>query len=116
MVIKTQMHLTLVWYVGFHVQKTKENMNYKKYNERGITVKIHINHDGVRCIGPSRLFYHDDLKKLHCPPFKWTSKSLLWYPFWCVESISVTCPAAKFFCFTANGAKFCMHDMYIYYH
>ena len=24
MVIETQMHLTLVWYVGFHVQKQKK--------------------------------------------------------------------------------------------
>ena len=42
--------------------KKKENRNDEKYNKSGITVKIHINHDGVRCIGPSRLFYHDDLK------------------------------------------------------
>ena len=50
--------------------KNKRKQELQKYNERGITVKIHINHDGVRCIGPPRLFYHDDLSKLHCPPFK----------------------------------------------
>ena len=41
--------------------KREENRNDEKYNQNSITVKIHTNHDGVRCIGPSRVFYHDDL-------------------------------------------------------
>ena len=28
--------------------KTEQNRNYEKYNQTGITVKIHTNHDGVR--------------------------------------------------------------------
>ena len=41
--------------------KREENKNDEKYNQSGITVKIHTNHDGARCFGLSRLFYHDDL-------------------------------------------------------
>ena len=28
--------------------KTEQNRNYEKYNQTGIAVKIHTNHDGVR--------------------------------------------------------------------
>ena len=28
--------------------KTEQNMNDEKYNQTGLTVKIHTNHDGVR--------------------------------------------------------------------
>ena len=28
--------------------KTEQNKNYEKYNQTGIAVKIHTNHDGVR--------------------------------------------------------------------
>ena len=45
------------------------------------------------CWGPSRLAHHPDLRSsqwrkpqiLHLPPFEWTTTSLLWYPFRCVE-------------------------------
>ena len=45
------------------------------------------------CWGPSRLAHHPDLRSsqwrkpqiLHRPPFEWTTTSLLWYPFRCVE-------------------------------
>ena len=43
---KNQTLLTLSWYMKFRVQK--QNSNYEKYNQTGITVKIHISHDGVR--------------------------------------------------------------------
>ena len=41
--------------------KGEENKNDENYYQSSITVKIHTNHDGVRCLGPSRLFYHGDL-------------------------------------------------------
>ena len=42
---KNQTQLTLIQYIKFSVQK--QNRNDEKYNQTGITVKIHSNHDGV---------------------------------------------------------------------
>ena len=47
---ENQTQLTLVYYVKFRDQKqnrTKQNRNDKKYNQTGITVKIHTNHAAV---------------------------------------------------------------------
>ena len=54
--------------------------------------------------GPSRLAHHDDLwssqwskpQELHRPPFEWKNKSLLWYPFRCVEWKVTSVTAAEF--------------------
>ena len=46
---KNQTRLTLVYYIKFRVQKQNNTkQNDEKYNLTGITVKIHINHDGIR--------------------------------------------------------------------
>ena len=53
--------------------------------------------------GPSRLAYHGDLRssqwskpqELHRPPFEWKNKSLLWYPFRCVEWKATSVTAAE---------------------
>ena len=63
--------------------KTEQNRNDEKYNQTGLAVKIHTNHDGVRAnvimLSPSRLARHGDLRtsqwimpqKLHRPSFEW---------------------------------------------
>ena len=43
---ENQTHPTLVYCIKFRVQK--QNRNDEKYNQIGITVRIHTNHDGVR--------------------------------------------------------------------
>ena len=43
---ENQTHPTLVYCIKFRVQK--QNRNDEKYNQTGITVRIHTNHDGVR--------------------------------------------------------------------
>ena len=53
---------------------------------------------------PSRLAHHGDLRlsqwskpqELHRPPFEWKNKSLLWYPFRCVEWKVTSVTAAEF--------------------
>ena len=45
---KNQTQLTFEKYIKFSVQKqTEQNRNDDKYNQTGIIVKIHTNHDGV---------------------------------------------------------------------
>ena len=54
--------------------------------------------------GPSRLAHHGDLRsskrskpqELHRLPFEWKNKSLLWYPFRCVEWKVTSVTAAEF--------------------
>ena len=54
--------------------------------------------------GPSRFAHHGDLRssqwikpqELLRPPFKWKNKSLLWYPFRCVEWKVTSVIAAEF--------------------
>ena len=56
------------------------------------------------CWGPSRLAHHGDIwsslgnkhQKLHRPPFKWTTRSLLWYPFRFVEWKAKSVTTAEF--------------------
>ena len=56
------------------------------------------------CWSPSRLVHHGDLRssqyskpqKIHRPPFEWKNKSLLWYPFRCVEFKVTSVTAAEF--------------------
>ena len=55
--------------------------------------------------GPLWLAHHFNLRssqsrkpqKLHRPPFEWTTKSLHWYPFWCVVWKATLVTAAKFY-------------------
>ena len=82
----------------------------KKYNQTGITVKIHTNHDGVwanmimlksiaaRSSWRSPVIAVKQAQKLHRPPFEWKNKSLLWYPFRCVEWKVTSVTAAEFCC------------------
>ena len=56
------------------------------------------------CWGPSQLAHHGDIwsslgnkhQKLHRPPFKWTTRSLLWYPFRFVEWKAKSVTTAEF--------------------
>ena len=56
------------------------------------------------CRGPSRLAHHGDIwsslgnkhQKLHRPPFEWTTRSLLWYPFRFVEWKAKSVTTAEF--------------------
>ena len=56
------------------------------------------------CWGPSRLAHHGDIwsslgnkhQKLHRPPFEWTTRSLLWYPFRFVEWKAKSVTTAEF--------------------
>lgn len=52
----------LILYSFMIKNKRVENRNDEKYDQSGITVKIHTNHDGVKCLGLLRLFYHGDLR------------------------------------------------------
>ena len=46
---KNQTQLILVLYISFVFKnKTEQNRNDDKYNQTGLTVEIHTNHDGVR--------------------------------------------------------------------
>ena len=88
--------------------KTEQNRNDEKYNQTGITVKIHSNHDGVwanmimlksiaaRSSWRSPVIAVKQAQKLHRPPFEWKNKSLLWYPFRCVEWKVTSVTAAEF--------------------
>ena len=57
------------------------------------------------CRGPSQLAHHRHLRisqwrklqKLHQPPFEWTSKSLLWYPFRCDEWKATSLTAEEYY-------------------
>ena len=83
-------------------KNTEQRRNDKKYNRTGITVIIHSNHDGVRAnmimlksiAGRSSWrspVFEVKPQKLHRPPFEWKNRSLLWYPFRCVEwKVTVT--------------------------
>ena len=73
--------------------KTEQNRNDEKYNQTGITVKIHSNHDGVWA---TMIKLKSKPQKLHRTPFEWKNKSLLWYPFRCVEWKVTSVTAAEF--------------------
>ena len=87
--------------------KTEQNRNYEKYNQTSITVKIHTNHAGVRAtaitLRSTAVSSSSDLRSsqwrkpqvLHRPPFEWKNKSLLWYPFRCVEWKATSVTAAE---------------------
>ena len=88
-------------------KKTEQRRNDKRYNRTGITVKIHTNHDGVRAnmimlksiAGRSSWrspVFEVKPQKLHRPPFEWKNRSLLWYPFRCVEWKVTSVTAAEF--------------------
>ena len=77
--------------------KTEKNRNDGKYNQTGITVKIHTNHAGVRATAitlrsiavcsswRSSVIAVKQASGTTTAPFEWKNKSLLWYPFRCVE-------------------------------
>ena len=79
------------------------------YNQTGLTVKIHSNHDSVRAtvimlrsIAASsscdlRSSQWSKLQKLHRPPFEWKNNNLLWYPFRYFEWKATSVTAAEFY-------------------
>ena len=80
----------------------------KKYNQTGITVKIHTNHAGVRATAitlrsiavcsswRSSVIAVKQASGTTTAPFEWKNKSLLWYPFRCVEWKVTSVTAAEF--------------------
>ena len=96
-------------YSSVFKNKKEQNRDDEKYSQTGITVKIHTNHDGVRAniimlksiaarsSWRSPVIAVKQAQKLHRPPFEWKNKSLLWYPFRCVEW-KVTSVTATEFC------------------
>ena len=77
--------------------KTEQNRNDEKYNQTGITVKIHTNHAGVRATAitlksiaasspwRSSVIAVKQASGTTSAALRVKNKSLLWYPFRCVE-------------------------------
>ena len=95
-------------YINFSFQKQTTKTGMMKILPNWHSCKLHTNYDGVRATaiywGPSPLAHHGDLRssqwskpqKLHRPPFEWTTKRLLWYPFRCYEWRAGSVTAAEF--------------------
>ena len=104
---ENQTHLTLLQYISFVFKnKTGQSRNDEKYNQTGITVKIHTNHDGVRATAIMLRSIATSLswssqwskpQKVHRLPFQWKNKSLLQYPSRCVEWKATSVTAAEFY-------------------
>ena len=87
--------------------KTEQNRNDDKYNQTGLTVEIHTNHDGVRAIAimlrsiAASLSWRSPVIEVkqasHRPPFQWKNKSFLWYSFQCLERKATSVTAAEFY-------------------
>ena len=88
------------------------NRNDEKNWQTGITIKVHTNHDGVwatsvvlksiaaclRSSGDLPSSHWGKPQKLNRSHFEWTTKSLLWYPYRCVDQKATSVTAAEFFC------------------
>ena len=87
--------------------KTEQNRNDDKYNQTGLTVEIHTNHDGVRATAimlrsiAASLSWRSPVIEVkqasHRPPFQWKNKSFLWYSFQCLERKATSVTAAEFY-------------------
>ena len=88
--------------------KAEQTRNDEKYNQTGITVKIHTNHDGV-WVNMIMLKLIAAPSSRRCPAItvkqasettsaalRVKNKSLLWYPFRCVEWKVTSVTAAEF--------------------
>ena len=88
--------------------KTEQNRNDEKYNQTGIIVKIHTNHDGVwanmimlkfiaaRSSWRSPVITVKQASETTSAALRVKNKSLLWYPFRCVEWKVTSVTTAKF--------------------
>ena len=97
----------------------EHNRNDEKHSQTGIIVTIHTNHDCVRAtsimqgsIAASSSSRSSDIavkkaSELHRPPFEWTSKRLLWYPFRCDEWKATSVTAEEYYStVTASNPEF----------
>ena len=88
--------------------KTEQNRNDEKYNQTGIIVKIHTNHDGVwanmimlksiavRLSWRSPVITVKQASKATSAALRVKNKSSFWYPFRCVEWKVTSATAAEF--------------------
>ena len=88
--------------------KTEQNRNDEKYNQTGITVKMHSNHDGVcantimlksiaaRLSWRSPVIIVKQASVTTSAALRVKNKSFLWYPFRCVEWKVTWVTAAEF--------------------
>ena len=95
-------------YINFSFKNKPTKQEWWKYYLTGIAVNfiqtMMVSERLRSCWGPSPLAHHGDLRssqwskpqKLHRPPFEWTTKRLLWYPFRCYEWRAGSFTAAEF--------------------